>query len=298
MELSFEQLKSMVVFAHVAKNRSFSGAAAEIGLSRGVVSYHVKKLEQQLSVSLINRSTRRLSLTEAGQQYFQYCRVITEQASLAQQQIENTKDEPEGLLKLSCPVNVGLQLLVPALNQFKRLYPKIALEVSFNDDVVNLVEEGFDLAVRGAPLPDSTLHATKLATLNTGLFAAPEYIAEHGAPQTPQQLPEHQWVIYQTGAKTLQIQDDDRSYSIKPNGSISTNNAAARTAFVEGGHGIARIPLYDATPKVKQGTVVQLLSQYQFQPIEVYAVYAAGNTSTKKLRILLDHLKHYFQDKQ
>ncbi|WP_298445520.1 LysR family transcriptional regulator [uncultured Ferrimonas sp.] len=294
MELSFEQLKSMVVFAHVANKGSFSAAAKEIGLSRGVVSYHIKKLEQQLGVTLINRSTRSFSLTEAGKHYFEHCHAITQQAASAQQQIENFKHEPEGLLKISCPINLGMQLLLPALNRFKQHYPKIKLEIDFSDRVVNIVEDGIDLAIRGAKLADSSLQATKLATLETGLFAAPSYLAQHGRPTRPAQLSQHHWVIYQLAATTLELQQGERSYSMKPKGEVSTNNAAARTAFVVGGHGIGRIPLYDALPKISSGELEQLLPHYRLQAIEVYGVYVAGSAQTKKLRILLDYLKQHF----
>ncbi len=124
MDVSFEQLKSMVVFAHVIEQGSLSAAAKHIGFFRAVVSYHLKKLETQLKVKLLNRSTRSINLTEAGQGYYERCRVIAEQAGAANQQIENFKNEPIELLKITCPVNVGLQIVVPALNEFKKIYPK------------------------------------------------------------------------------------------------------------------------------------------------------------------------------
>lgn len=157
MNVSFEQLKSMVVFAQIVEQGSLSAAARHIGLSRAVVSYHIKKLESQLGVSLLNRSTRSITLTDAGQGYYERCRAIAEQAQAANLQIENLKNEPEGLIKITCPVNVGLQNIVPALNEFKTRYPKIQLDVMLSDDVVNIIQEGIDLAIRGAPLADSGL---------------------------------------------------------------------------------------------------------------------------------------------
>ena len=136
MDISFEQLKSMVVFAQVIEQGSLSAAAKHLSLSRAVVSYHLKKLEAQLEVKLLNRSTRAINLTEAGQAYYERCRMIAEQASAANQQIENFKNEPVGLLKITCPVNVGLKTVVPALNEFKKIYPKIELDVMLTDEVV------------------------------------------------------------------------------------------------------------------------------------------------------------------
>jgi DNA-binding transcriptional LysR family regulator len=294
MNLSFEQLKSMVVFAQVVEQGNLTAAAKHIGLSRAVVSYHIKKLESQLGVKLLNRSTRAIALTEAGNEYYQSCRIIAEQATLANQQMENLKNEPEGLLKITCPVNAGLQMLVPALNDFRRLYPKIELDVMLTDEVVNIMKEGIDLAIRGAPLPDSGLQASKLSTLPTCLCGSPSYFKKHGRPITPSELEQHAWVIYKLTSGAIKLSKGGRSYSVAVKGSISTNNAAARTAFVEGGHGLGRIPLYDAWPKIQAGLLESVLDDYQLDNIEIYGVFPPGSSGSKKLRLLIDFLKDYF----
>ncbi|MCJ8321339.1 MAG: LysR family transcriptional regulator [Colwellia sp.] len=294
MDVSFEQLKSMVVFAQVIEQGSLSAAAKHLGLSRAVVSYHLKKLETQLEVKLLNRTTRAINLTEAGQAYYERCRVIAEQASAANQQIENFKNEPVGLLKITCPVNVGLQTVVPALNEFKKIYPKIDLDVMLTDEVVNIMKEGIDLAIRGAPLPDSGLQASKLATLQTCLCAAPAYFLQYGRPKNPADLSNHQWVIYKLTSGTVTLTKGSRSFTVNTKGSISTNNSAARTAFVEAGHGLGRIPKYDALPKIKAGTLEMVLDDYTLNDINVYGVFPPGTANSKKLRLLLNFLKEYF----
>ena len=293
MDVSFEQLKSMVVFAQVVEQGSLSAAAKQIGLSRAVVSYHLKKLESHLKVKLLNRSTRSISLTEAGTVYYQRCRVIAEQASQANQQIENLKSDPEGKLKITCPVNVGLQLIVPALNEFRRLYPKIELDVKLSDEVDNIIKGGFDLAIRGAPLQDSGLQASKLATLGTCLCASPEYLLKKGKPKKPSDLIRHDWVLYQQASSTFNISKGNRSFDILTTGTISTNNAAARTAFVEAGHGLGRIPLYDALPKINAGLLERVLEDYLLADINIFAVFPPGTAETKKLRLLLTFLKDF-----
>jgi DNA-binding transcriptional LysR family regulator len=284
----------MVVFAQVIEQGSLSAAAKHLGLSRAVVSYHLKKLEEQLEVKLLNRSTRSINLTEAGQAYYERCRVIAEQANAANQQIENFKSEPVGLLKLTCPVNIGLQTVVPALNEFKKIYPKIALDVMLTDEVVNIMKEGIDLAIRGAPLPDSALQASKLATLKTCLCAAPEYLKQFGRPTSPAELSTHQWVIYKLTSGVITLNKGSRSFSVSMNGSISTNNAAARTLFVEAGHGLGRIPLYDALPKINAGSLEAVLPDFSLSDINVYGVFPPGTANSKKLRLLLNFLKEYF----
>lgn len=294
MDLSFEQLKSMVVFAQVVEQGNLTAAAKHIGLSRAVVSYHIKKLETQLGVKLLNRSTRSIALTEAGNEYYHACRIIAEQASSANRQIENLKNEPEGLLKITCPVNAGLQMIVPALNEFRRLYPKIELDVMLTDEIVNIMQEGIDLAIRGAPLPDSGLQASKLSTLPTCLCGSPDYFKKNGRPSTPAELEQHDWIIYKLTSGAIRLKKGSRSYSIAVRGSITTNNAAARTAFIEGGHGLGRIPVYDAWPKIQQGLLETIMDDYQLEDINIYGVFPPGNTSSKKLRLVIDYLKAYF----
>jgi DNA-binding transcriptional LysR family regulator len=295
MKISFEQLKSMVVFAQIVEQGNLTEAAKHIGLSRAVVSYHIKKLESQLGIKLLNRSTRSVALTEAGVEYYQYCRTIAEQASMANQQMENFKNEPEGILKITCPVNVGLQMVVPALNEFRRFYPKVELDVILTDEVVNIMQEGIDLAIRGAPLPDSGLQASKLSTLTTCLCGSPDYFKKHGRPTTPMELDQHTWVIYKLTSGAIQLRKGSRSYSVAVKGSISTNNAAARTAFIEGGHGLGRIPFYDAWPKVQAGLLEMVLEDYQLNNIDIYGVFPPGSASSKKLRLLINFLKNYFE---
>ncbi len=259
-----------------------------------MVSYHLKKLETQLEVTLLNRSTRTMALTEAGIAYYERCRVITEQANAANQQIENIKSEPQGVLKISCPVNVGMQLIVPAINTFKRQYPKIEIDLQLTDDVVDIIKNGFDIAIRGVALSDSNLQATKLTTMSTCICGSAEYFEHFGKPKTPAELALHKWVVYQLSSKTLTLSKEGKKYDVILQGGISINNAAARTAFVEAGHGLGRIPLYDAWPKVQAGLLEIILDDYKTKDIELYGVFPPGAAGSKKLRLFIDYLKAHF----
>ncbi|MDX2322128.1 MAG: substrate binding domain-containing protein, partial [Moritella sp.] len=154
--------------------------------------------------------------------------------------------------------------------------------------------EGIDLAIRGAPLIDSGLQARKLISMKTCLCASPDYLKKYGRPLTPTELVEHNWVLYKLSSSTLTLTKGTRAYSVKPKGNISTNNAAARTAFVEGGHGIARIPVYDAAPKIASHKLEQLLPDYELASIELYGVFPPGSAGSKKHRVLLSFLKEHF----
>jgi len=183
---------------------------------------------------------------------------------------------------------------VPALNHFRSLYPKIDLDVMLTDEVVNIMQEGIDLAIRGAPLPDSGLQASHLSTLATCLCGAPDYFKRRGRPATPADLEEHEWVVYQMTSPAIELTKGGHVYSVLVKGGISTNNAAARTAFLEGGHGLGRIPVYDAWPKIQAGTLVAVLDDYKLKDIDIYGVFPPGSAASKKLRLLLDYLKEYF----
>jgi DNA-binding transcriptional LysR family regulator len=172
------------------------------------------------------------------------------------------------------------------------------------------MQDGYDLAIRGAPLADSGLQASKLSTLPTCLCGSPEYFEQYGRPKHPDELVHHQWVIYKLTSSTLSLSKVSLSkvslskvslskgksdFAVKMQGTVSTNNAAARTAFVEGGHGLGRIPVYDAQPKINNGTLESVLDDYKLADINVYGVYPPGSLGAKKLRLLIDYLKAYFK---
>ncbi|CAA0094789.1 HTH-type transcriptional regulator DmlR [BD1-7 clade bacterium] len=273
MELSFEQLKSMTIFANVVEQGNFSKAAVELGLSRAVVSYHIKRLETRLQITLLDRSTRSVKLTEAGEAYYHHCRQICEHAKLADLQIRRLQNEPIGNLAITCPVNLGLALVVPILSHFRENYPKITLDIMLSDNVIDIDDQKLDLAIRGAAVTNPDLQAEHLSVLTTCLCGSPEYFRKHGRPSSAEDLQNHAWVIYSPGPANLTIKNARHTYSLVPEGPIKTNNAAARTAFVEAGHGLGRIPCYDATPKIQAGTLEKVMEDFEFPSIELYAVF-------------------------
>ncbi len=170
----------------------------------------------------------------------------------------------------------------------------IKLDATLTDEVVNIIKEGIDLAIRGAPLPDSALQANKLATLTTCLCGALEYVLQYGRPTKPADVSDHEWVINKLTSGLITLKKGIRSFCIATRAGISTNNAAARTAFVEAGHGLARIPTYDAWPTIKAGTLEAVLDDYAFNDINVDGLYPPRTANSKKQRLLLNFLKEYF----
>lgn len=296
MDLSFEQLKSMVVFAAIVEQGNFSGASKSLNISRASVSYHIKKLEAQFEVKLFYRSTRSISLTDAGGRYYESCRIVVEQANRAQQTIENFKQEPEGKIKLSCPVGVGVALVTPMVSEFKNDYPKIEIELLLTDRVINLVSEGVDIGIRGAPEPmaDSELQSVRLASFAMCLCASPEYIKTYSRPMSPAELEKHKWVLFTPSGKSFSLMQGASKYTVNMQGTMSTDHAHTRSKFVVDGHGLGRLPIYDAAPYLQSGKLEKVLSDFEMPKVDMYAVFPAGATSQRKLRLLLDHIKRGF----
>ncbi|GAA0771205.1 LysR family transcriptional regulator [Roseibium denhamense] len=291
MDVSIEQLKSLMVFAQVVNRGTFSAAGKHLGLSRAVVSYHIKKLETLYGLKLLNRSTRRLSVTEAGQQLYTHCETILREAQAAQHVVERFKHEPEGSLRISCPVSMGLGRMVPIFSAFRKAYPKIKLSIDFTDEVVDILKGGYDIAFRGGRLENSDLQATKLATLHTCLCGSPGYLNTSSRPKTIDDLQQHEWVVYERAREIEFTLENGQSVHFEPSGSIATNNAAARTAFVEAGLGLGRIPAYDALPRIEDGRLEAVLPDIKLLPIAFYGVFPPGASMSKNLRLLLDFSK-------
>jgi len=190
-----ENLKRMAVFANVVESGSFSGAARRLGMARAAVSRHIALLEKNAGVRLLNRTTRHVSLTEAGKSYYQSCARIVAEAEVATQRINQLRDEPTGTLKVAGPTSFGGQLATLA-SAFMQRYSTLNVELHLDDQVVDMVEEGIDVSLRIGWLEDSRLVARKLCDAPRRLCASPAYIERHGKPQTPAQLAEHECIIF------------------------------------------------------------------------------------------------------
>jgi len=286
-------IRGMTIFVRVVDAGSFSEAGRRLGVSRAVVSYQIKQLENNLGARLINRSTRRLSLTAAGQEFYGNCRRIVSEAEQAHLKLINLQQEAVGKVSLTCPVNLGLQWVVPVINAFRAQYPKIALNLHFSESITNLIEEGMDLAIRAGPLPDSELRAVKLATIKRYLCASQDYLQAKGGPQTIADLKSHQWVVYQRLSNKVMFRKGNVVHSVDIQGDISTNNAAARLQFVLAGHGLAVLPEFDVKPYLKSAKLVELLPAYSLPTLELFAVFPKGATDVKANRLLLEFFKDH-----
>ena len=292
-----DRLNGMRVFAQVVDAKSFSAAADRLGMSKSLASRHVSALERALSVKLLNRSTRKLSLTEAGAVYYEHCARIVQEAELAEQRLTQTQSEPAGLVRVTAVPAFAVRHVLPALTEFYRKYPKIQVKLFCSNRAIDLGDEGFDLGIRVSFDPAPNLVARKLAANRSVLCAAPAYLKRRGTPRRIEDLRKHECVLFPAiapkGAWTLRR--DGRKSSVQVAGVFETDEMDVVRAAVAAGLGIGILPLYIAADALQQGQLVPLLRQYQVVPESaIYLVYLPNRTLSSRVRALIDFLAERF----
>ena len=292
-----DRLNGMRVFAQVVDAKSVSAAADRLGMSKSLASRHVSALERALSVKLLNRSTRKLSLTEAGAVYYEHCARIVQEAELAEQRLTQTQSEPAGLVRVTAVPAFAVRHVLPALTEFYRKYPKIQVKLFCSNRAIDLGDEGFDLGIRVSFDPAPNLVARKLAANRSVLCAAPAYLKRRGTPRRIEDLRKHECVLFPAiapkGAWTLRR--DGRKSSVQVAGVFETDEMDVVRAAVAAGLGIGILPLYIAADALQQGQLVPLLRQYQVVPESaIYLVYLPNRTLSSRVRALIDFLAERF----
>ena len=276
------------MFLTVVETGSFAAAAARLGTGSGQASKLVARLEADLGVKLLNRTTRALSLTQAGQAYADRLRTLVEAWDDLQTEVQNAAVAPRGLIRLTAPLSFGTTRLAPLLARFATEFPEIALEVHFADRVVNLVEEGFDAAIRVGTPTDTTLTGRKLCTARVLALASPAYLATQCTPQTPQDLANHPCII------DLNFREPHRwpfrTGKVAISGRLAFSNASACLAAAEAGLGIASVPDFVADAALADGRVVAILTDFDPPPLGVFALYPSGRHLPAKVRVLVDFM--------
>ena len=270
-----DDLRGMAIFATVVRCGSFAAAARSLGLTRAVVSHHVRLLEEHIGVPLAQRSTRSFSLTPAGQAFRVHCERLLDEAVDGIRGMELLRAEPRGEVRLTCSHHFGTQRILPALVAFRRRYPAVRLQVAMSDSNVDIVQHGVELAVRAGPLADSELHARPLLREATLLCAAPAYLRRHGMPAAAEELAGHRWVVYPPSQRSARVRVAGQEVEVPVQGDVVTDSAAARLAFVLAGEGIARLPAYDAAARIASGELAQVLPGVaETAPLEIFLVHS------------------------
>jgi DNA-binding transcriptional LysR family regulator len=293
-----DRLTGMQVFLRAAALGSVSAAARALGLSPTMATKHLAAIEARLGTRLLHRTTRRLTLTEAGRRFQESAERILAEMEEAEATAQAEQVEPRGLLRVNAPLSFGLQELAPLLPDFARRHPGMRIELGLNDRIIDLVEEGWDLAIRIARLPDSRLVARRLAGCRLLVAAAPAYLAAHGTPRRVAELSGHDCLGY-TLSSRLGAQHWDfgaeGQVSVPVRGSLAANNGDVLVAAAIAGQGIVYQPDFLLAAPLRRGELVALaLDQPVLELPGVYAVHAGGRRPPAKLRALVDFLAERF----
>jgi DNA-binding transcriptional LysR family regulator len=292
-----DRLTGMAVFVKVVDAASFAAAARHFGMSPGMVSRHVQGLEERLGVRLLNRTTRHVSATEVGQNYYERCLHILSQLEEADLAASELQKAPRGLLRITAPVSFGLHHLAPAISDYLAMYPEVSVEMSLDDPCVDLLEQRFDLAVRLGRLADSSLMARKLCAIETVLCASPEYLKKNGAPQTPADLAAHNCLVYTKAIPQSVWQFSDRTGAeelIHISGHFLSNSGDALVTLARKGAGVVLAPDYIVEDDLQAGRLVRLLPGYAAHDTPVYAVYPHSRFLSAKTPTFIDFLAGRF----
>lgn len=287
------------MFVAVIDTGSFAAAAARLGTSSGQASKLVSRLEANLGVQLIMRTTRALSLSEAGRAYYERVKTILEEFDALDASVRNASGAPSGRLRITAPISFGTTQLAPVLIQFATAFPDIQLDVSFSDRVVNLVDEGFDAAIRIGRPGDSSLIARKLCAARIVVVGAPSYLDAHGTPSAPADLLHHDCIIDTNFRDPLtwrfKLGKEQPAVLVDVRGRVQFSNAEACVAAAEAGLGIARVPSFMAGARLRAKAVRPVLAEMEDEPHGLYAVYPPGRHLALKVRVLVDFLANAFR---
>lgn len=287
-----DRLEAMQLFVRVAETGSFSTVAQQLGVARSVVTRKVAALESHLGAKLMERSTRRLTLTTAGTAFLERCRVILNMVEVAEAGVAQELATPRGRIRLSLPLSYGLRRLAPLLLDFSQQFPEVGLDMEYADRRVNLIEEGFDLAVRITAQLEPGDIVRRLASCRLYVVAAPDYLARHGRPRHPGELAHHECLGYMTrlGSQLWRFTVDGRAETHTPRCRINANNGDAVMAATVRGLGISVQPDFIADEALSAGAVECVLEDYAPPELGVFAVLPSNRHVPHRVRMLIDFL--------
>ncbi len=281
----------MTAFVKVVESGSFVGAARQLRLSSTMVSRHVRELEERLGVKLLHRTTRRVGLTEAGALFYQRCSALLAELDELEGATSQFQTTPRGILRVSSPLAFGSVRIAAVLAEFADLCPEVTVDLTLTDRTVDLVEEGFDIAVIVGDIPDSSCMTRLLRTTGTILCGAPEYLSRKGIPQAPEDLASHNCIGHAMPAyaKTWTFAGPDgRAHAVKVSGNLRTNSVAAQLTAAVHGQGLILVPGYAVADALASGRLVALLGTYTGPELPIRLVYPPGRFLAPKVRAFVD----------
>lgn len=295
-----DMLSSLEAFITIVEEGGFAPAGRKLALATSSVTRQIDALEKFLGTRLLTRSTRNVVLTEAGHVYFEHAVRIINDLEYANQEVRDQTGEPSGVLRLSLPVSFSRLHIAPMLTNFSTRYPLITLDLTFTDDIVDIIEKRQDMAIRIGKPSAPNMVARKLIPQKRYVCASPDYLDKHGVPLNPQDLEKHNCLVFSySSGNTKWYFKSDTQIAINVKGSLKCNNADILRETVLNGYGIAVLSDWMIDKDIKAGNLIKLLPEYQCDVSEnagdsaIYAVYPTTHRSTKKMNVFLDFLKEH-----
>lgn len=295
-----DRLRAFEVFSTVVGQGSFTRAADKLETSPANVTRYISELEEMLGARLLNRTSRRLSLTETGKTLYDRALSILEDVAEAEAIASSAAMQPRGRLRINAPLSFGVLHLAPLWPRFMARYPDVELDIGLADRLVDLVDEGFDLAVRISRGGSPTLISRKLATVHHCVCASPDYIARHGAPQTPDDLTKHACIAYTYSTSVNEwrlIDAAGKVHAVPVSNILHTNNGETSSAVALAGLGIVLHPTFLVSEHLRQGRLIRLLPDYHTAEVDVLVVYPSRRHVSAKVRVMVDFLVEAFRGK-
>lgn len=292
-----DTLTCIKAFIAVTEEEGFSAAGRKLGWSKHLVSKYVAQLEADLSVRLLHRTTRKVSLTTLGRAYYERSKPLLEEFQVLQQSVQDSHSQPRGELSITAPVTFAELHLMRPLSGFMTRYPDVQINMQLADRYVDIVEEGIDVAIRIGELADSSLIAKKMADIDLLICASPEYLERHPMPETPEQLADHNCLIdsnLRSGERWPVAGYEGGMITV--NGNIRVNSATAVHQMVIAGHGLGLLPGFVVGTDIENGRLHQVLSEYTPHKVGVYAVYSHRRHLSAKVRLFIDFISEYYSE--
>lgn len=293
-----DALSDIAVFVRTVELGSFTAAANDLELSKAAVSKYVSRLEQRLGARLLNRTTRRLTLTEAGESLYHGASSALADLDAAQAGVLELAGKPRGRLRITVPALLGTEFLAPRICDFRHAYPDIVLDLDLDNRIVDLVRERFDVAIRMTTLTDSSLVARRLADICVVTAASPDYLEKHGTPQKPADLHTHECLAYNLDRKPSEwhYHRAGNSETIRVSGHMRSNNDGMLKQAALDGHGIIHMPEIFIRDELHNGKLIELLPDYVPPPITLAAVFPTRENLAPKVRVFVDFLAAQFSE--
>ncbi len=290
-----DRFRLMQLFVRIVESGSFSAVARELGMIQPTVSKQMTVLEEQLGVRLLNRTTRRLSLTEAGREYYERCQRILDEVQELETEVAGLQNRPTGTLRVNTPVAFGHAHMLSLSLAFQRRYPGLAIELSLDDRYVDLVQEGIDVAIRFGKVVDSQLVARHVGSSARVCVASPAYLAAHGTPKLPAELAGHNCITYTyLFTNEWPFEGADGARSVKVTGDFRANSGMTIRGAALEGVGIASVPAFLVREDIETGRLEQILPQYAPAPIRISAVYPSARLLSRKVKLFVEYMQQEF----